>query len=272
MNELLDSVNAYHVRVCLQWHARVDELEARVKQLSAENVELRAQLKQQQHCHDQRVVRGDASASTTATAAALTMPSSTADSTTLGDLMDRMMEPVKAEPAVEAEPVVLVVDSQSAGADVLSPPRRHSSASKPKPIDVSDDFARVPSSSNKRRHVPAPADVVEIVDDESHVPSKLARTRTTTAASAEKPFRYIEPVLNRAERRKLIGRECEQCSEFYDAVCAAGGRTLDRDAFVQEHSRHREVCTPPPATPPGFWAVDFEETAVRSDATTQSPS
>lgn len=313
MNDLLDAVNAYHVRVCLQWHSRVDELEARVKQLSTENLELRAQLKQQQQQQQQRLKHNiDSSSSTTAAAAAALTSPSTAEST-LGDLMDRMMEPAtvvatKVEPIVKEEPVVLlVVDSQSAGADALSPPRRLN-ANKSEPIDVTDDFTYVPPS-NKRRHAPPPVDVVEILDDEKQ-PPKLARvhksnvavveknhtnaiktTSTTSTTSttnraastpkasaaveavrtAEKKFRYIEPVLNRAERRKLVGRECEQCSEFYDAVCAATGREPEREAFVQAHSRHREVCTPPPATPPGFWQIDFEETAVRSDATTQSP-
>ncbi len=91
----------------------------------------------------------------------------------------------------------------------------------------------------------------------------------TTGAPAAKPFRYIEPVLNRAERRRLVGRECEQCAEFYTAVCAATGREPEREAFVQAHSRHREICTPPPRTPDGFWNVDFDAADVRSDATTQ---
>ena len=94
------------------------------------------------------------------------------------------------------------------------------------------------------------------------------------ADGERKRFRYVQPVRNRAERAQLPGRECEQCSNFYDAICDATGRShehggIDRDAFVQEHSRHREICTPPPATPDGFWRFEFSQ-EVRSDATTQS--
>jgi hypothetical protein len=118
---------------------------------------------------------------------------------------------------------------------------------------------------------------------------------TSSDAQPSKKFRYVgEPVRKRDERAKLKGRECEQCRAFYDAICVATGRApppddgnhhhhqhqhqhdadddngnAARQALIGAVSRHRDVCTPPPSTPKGFWDVDFSEAAVRSDESTQ---
>jgi hypothetical protein len=135
-------------------------------------------------------------------------------------------------------------------------------------IDLDDNDLRLPSQMPPRV-VSSPVVVVP-VDFKRGKEDALQNRTTTGDAPPSKPFRYVEPVLNRDERRKLVGRECEQCAEFYTAVCEATGRAPDRDAFVQAHSRHREVCTPPPRTPEGFWTVGFaSQESVRSDATTQ---
>jgi hypothetical protein len=133
-----------------------------------------------------------------------------------------------------------------------------------------DDDLRLPSQMPPR----AAASPVVVVPVDFRRGNKdkedVLQNRLADATAPSKPFRYVEPVLNRAERRKLAGRECDECAEFYTAVCEATGRAPDRDAFVQAHSRHREVCTPPPRTPEGFWTVGFASPdSVRSDATTQ---
>lgn len=133
-----------------------------------------------------------------------------------------------------------------------------------------DDDLRLPSQMPPRA-VASPVVVVPVDFGRGNKDKEdVLQNRLADATAPGKPFRYVEPVLNRAERRKLVGRECDQCAEFYTAVCEATGRAPDRDAFVQAHSRHREVCTPPPRTPEGFWTVGFaSQDSVRSDATTQ---
>jgi len=87
---------------------------------------------------------------------------------------------------------------------------------------------------------------IEIDDEEAKPKSRVG-------------FKYQEePIRKRKERELLKGRECEECAKFYDAI-GDGQFQFDREHFVNECSRHRQIHTPP-QTPPHYWDVDFPST------------
>ncbi|XP_010913939.1 protein gamma response 1 [Elaeis guineensis] len=83
--------------------------------------------------------------------------------------------------------------------------------------------------------------------------------------SANKGFKYVEPVRKKAERENLKGVECKQCKKFYDAILPDGSRGkgsgMDTTSMHCEHhdgvSRHRYRYAPP-MTPEGFWNIGFD--------------
>ncbi|KAG1326780.1 putative protein gamma response 1 [Cocos nucifera] len=83
--------------------------------------------------------------------------------------------------------------------------------------------------------------------------------------SANKGFKYVEPVRKKAERENLKGVECKQCKKFYDAVLPDGSRgkgsSMNTTSMHCEHhdgvSRHRYRYAPP-MTPEGFWNIGFD--------------
>lgn len=281
----MQSLRTAHRSVAQQWNARVLELERRVNELTSENAQLRAQL--------------------TAAPPLDTVESapSTLDAFDRAVALAAVAAPVQ---AVAAAAIVVVGDASAPVFVAPTPPsakgrRRPRGAAVVDVVDLSDDGSPPVAVSKRARSGVSVAAVDDGDDDDgfqllsqlqapaspraavvvrplnlqaaaaaaSGKEDALQNQPTAAAGAPSKPFRYIEPVLNRAERRRLVGRECEQCAEFYTAVCAATGREPEREAFVQAHSRHREICTPPPRTPDGFWNVDFDAADVRSDATTQ---
>jgi len=73
------------------------------------------------------------------------------------------------------------------------------------------------------------------------------------------PSYIYKEVVRGKERKNLNGYCCEQCNNFYGAVCdAPGGHVFNREQLVSECSRHRHRFRPA-QTPEGFWDLTFRD-------------
>ena len=66
---------------------------------------------------------------------------------------------------------------------------------------------------------------------------------------------YGDSVRKKSERRKLPGRSCDYCSNFYKGLREQGE---DVTSLMNVASRHRHKHVRP-ATPPGFWNPIFSD-------------
>ncbi|KAJ3407681.1 hypothetical protein HDV05_005323 [Chytridiales sp. JEL 0842] len=88
--------------------------------------------------------------------------------------------------------------------------------------------------------------------------------------------KYEEVVRNKDDRRKLHGRSCPCCHGFYAAVgdvppileLGQVAPTSSASRMTNAISRHRTKYVPP-ATPPGYWDVDFPSTGRLSEINKQ---
>jgi len=75
-------------------------------------------------------------------------------------------------------------------------------------------------------------------------------------------FKYVDSTRKKEDREKLVGRECELCNQFYDAI-EGDYNHFDRTKFVHDCSKHRSKFTPPP-TPPHMWDIGFPDSETQA--------
>lgn len=84
--------------------------------------------------------------------------------------------------------------------------------------------------------------------------SPIKEDLSIQSPAKRKSPQYLEPMRSKGTRKVAHAKDCLCCTRFYDVVGV--GDTDERQRHIQEISRHRFQYEPP-ATPPGFWDVNF---------------
>eukprot|EP00039_Didymoeca_costata_P016131 m.284310 g.284310 ORF g.284310 m.284310 type:complete len:575 (-) comp16339_c3_seq31:2721-4445(-) len=113
----------------------------------------------------------------------------------------------------------------------------------------------------------SPCSAVEKVSDavsplESETQNRNQDLASSTPATQQKKnggldFNYQETVLNRSERRQLVGNACPECVGWFGAMEKITG--VSAKQRIQEISRHRCTCDRP-REPPDFFDIGFPNT------------
>ena len=81
-------------------------------------------------------------------------------------------------------------------------------------------------------------------------------------------YRYSLTVRKKEDRDKLRGFTCDDCKRYYETDKLSPRRL---DVVLNRCSRHREISTPPPTTPPHFWELDFPDSDEKHMLTEEQP-
>jgi len=96
---------------------------------------------------------------------------------------------------------------------------------------------------------------------------RAMRMKATEKKQREMGYAAKETVLGKA-RRALEGYECHECEAWFNAEAAGDENPEERKKQLLKHCKHR-ARKPPPATPPDYWKLSFDETQTQPPPTEQ---
>ncbi|GMH83145.1 hypothetical protein TL16_g09498 [Triparma laevis f. inornata] len=142
----------------------------------------------------------------------------------------------------------------------VSSPSKNSSPSASTSVDQRKEKEKAGGSSEKKRKR---ADIPYTAASNT---STTSTTSTTAAPQATAPnpnpygnngnTKYKQVIRGKDQRRAMQGYDCEECKNFFSAICDSSNGAFDKKEMLKQCSRHKSNWVPT-QTPPDFWEMGF---------------